>query len=357
MFMQNPRDPSLWRSLAVAFGDGLAFGVGMKLSQNAARKPIASPEPPARIAPASDRLERIESRLARLEEAPQGAAAGAGFDRKVMEAVVNALDARLKEHAGQVERRLTELDAKFTLELQTLYEQGRNAASGAGARADECEAGYRASVAALRQEFKQEIEALARQQTGTDAVAKMVEASVAPRIETAVEARLLPLEGELVEQVRLASERAARTAASAADERIAPLREELAEKDREIAELWRHVEESGRASAGVLAAIGNACLQAAQSLTPPPSTENSRPGPEGIPESQTQAKSEPEPPPAEPPLEAEAKAAPPATAGPASNPELLPPGFTGLESAGRVWRVPIVSCFLAAGGLTLLRFL
>jgi len=35
--MQNSRDLSLWRSLALAFGDGLAFGVGMKLSQNAVR--------------------------------------------------------------------------------------------------------------------------------------------------------------------------------------------------------------------------------------------------------------------------------------------------------------------------------
>jgi len=38
MFMQSRGDSSILRSLAVAFGDGLAFGVGVKLSQNAARQ-------------------------------------------------------------------------------------------------------------------------------------------------------------------------------------------------------------------------------------------------------------------------------------------------------------------------------
>jgi len=40
-----------------------------------------------------------------------------------METVVNALDARLKELSGQVERRLTETEAKITLELKALDQQ------------------------------------------------------------------------------------------------------------------------------------------------------------------------------------------------------------------------------------------
>src|SRR2546421_642184 len=31
--MQNSRENSVWRTLAVAFGDGLAFGAGMNLTQ------------------------------------------------------------------------------------------------------------------------------------------------------------------------------------------------------------------------------------------------------------------------------------------------------------------------------------
>src|ERR1039458_7515550 len=43
--MQSSRDSSVWKSLAVAFGDGLAFGVGVKLSQGAARHPETKPRP------------------------------------------------------------------------------------------------------------------------------------------------------------------------------------------------------------------------------------------------------------------------------------------------------------------------
>jgi len=39
--MQNSRDSSVWRTLAVAFGDGLAFGAGVTLTRSAAR--LAAP--------------------------------------------------------------------------------------------------------------------------------------------------------------------------------------------------------------------------------------------------------------------------------------------------------------------------
>jgi cytochrome c553 len=133
--MQPTRDSSVWRSLAVAFGDGVAFGVGMKL--------IQPPTRPAAPAPASldvdavaGRVEFLERRLAEIERTPaQPAAIGAAapamtFDQKVLEAVVNALDARLHEHAGQVERRLTELEAKIAIELQTLHKQDQAVANG-----------------------------------------------------------------------------------------------------------------------------------------------------------------------------------------------------------------------------------
>jgi len=128
--MDSSRDSSIWRSLAVAFGDGLAFGVGMKLTQNASR-PTAGPEPEDSTLPG--RLEEIERRLARVERTPaalpaSGAAPApvqAQIDQKVLEAVVNALEARLKEHAGHVERRLAELEAKIAIELKALDRQDR----------------------------------------------------------------------------------------------------------------------------------------------------------------------------------------------------------------------------------------
>jgi hypothetical protein len=46
MFMQG-NSSSLWKSFAVAFGYGVGSGVGMKLSQNAARRSTPTPVVPA----------------------------------------------------------------------------------------------------------------------------------------------------------------------------------------------------------------------------------------------------------------------------------------------------------------------
>lgn len=80
--MASSRDSSVWKSLAAAFGDGLVFAAGVKLAQRSARPvPVAAPPAP--------------------------------FDRKVLEAVVHAVDERLREHAEQVERRIAELEARM----------------------------------------------------------------------------------------------------------------------------------------------------------------------------------------------------------------------------------------------------
>jgi uncharacterized coiled-coil protein SlyX len=41
----------------------------------------------------------------------------------VIEAIVKALDARLLEQAGQVERRIAELEARLAIELKTLHQR------------------------------------------------------------------------------------------------------------------------------------------------------------------------------------------------------------------------------------------
>ena len=114
--MENARDSSMWRSLAVAFGDGLAFGVGMKLTQNVARQPGV---PQSGATALADRFERLDQRLERLEHTPIAAPEAApgpepaGFARKVIETVVQAVDERLNEHAKQMEHRLAELEARM----------------------------------------------------------------------------------------------------------------------------------------------------------------------------------------------------------------------------------------------------
>ena len=197
--MESSRDSSFWRSLAVAFGDGLAFGVGMKLSQNAAR-------PSARQGPAASRLEQIEQRIERIERAPAIPAASPGtppaarpaavpgtFDQKVLEAVVNALEARLKEHSVQVERRLTDLEAKIALELQTLHQQDQSIASGAQAWVDDTRLQFNEQVSAVRERVEQEVGALHGQVISlnrgfAEAVARIVDEQVGGTVKSQVDA-------------------------------------------------------------------------------------------------------------------------------------------------------------------------
>ena len=80
--MRHSADSSVWRSLAVAFGDGLAFGVGMKLTQHTCRQADAGEA----SSPSAGRIQEIEQRLARLEHLP-ALASSAPFDREILESV------------------------------------------------------------------------------------------------------------------------------------------------------------------------------------------------------------------------------------------------------------------------------
>ena len=72
------------------------------------------------------------------------------FDQKVLEAVVNALDARLHEHSSQVERQLRDLEARATVELKMLHEQDRSVADGLQARIEELQEQFSGQLAAIR---------------------------------------------------------------------------------------------------------------------------------------------------------------------------------------------------------------
>ena len=122
--MDSSRDSSVWRSLAVTFGGGLALGaVGMKLTQTAMRPAEAPPRPEPNTL--TDRLSSMERRLEQMEHSPTPAPArtpaaaspqpSATIDQKVLEAVIGAVDARLHEHAGQIDRRLADLEARMAV--------------------------------------------------------------------------------------------------------------------------------------------------------------------------------------------------------------------------------------------------
>ncbi len=170
--MQSSRDSSILRSLAIAFGDGLAFGVGMKITQQSGRAPSSSLPAPA-DPPILDRIEEIERRVQKVEKLPApiaSAAPGQALDQQVLEAIVGSLDARLLEQSTQTERRLRDLEAKLTIELKTLHKQDHSVATGLQERMVELHEQFSGQVAEIRKHseaahiaYRTELAALHRQ--------------------------------------------------------------------------------------------------------------------------------------------------------------------------------------------------
>jgi hypothetical protein len=358
--MQSSRDSSVWRSLAVAFGDGLAFGVGMKLTQPAGRTPIDAPQ--TDLSPLARRLEEMEQRIAEIENRPLALPAPEktvvppqSFDQKVLEAVVNALEARLREHASQVERQITELQAKITIELNTLDRQDRALAERAQASIEALQQQVGGELTAIRQSVETDrqnlqsqlgnlhhdvAEVLSEQLDGIRKTADADRQTVEERIGSlhhdiadVLSEQLESMQQQLRDEIRQSAGNVAAIAASAADaaadNRLAPLRAAVAAKDREIAELRARLEGSDRATLDLLQGVGEICRRAAERYTSPAA-------------------------PAAPQVAEEPAA--PAPAEPGSETDV--PGFAQGQQPGKLWRVPLVSSLvLTTGAMVVMHFL
>jgi hypothetical protein len=174
-------------------------------------------------------MEQLERRLARVEQAK---AVPPPFDQKVLEVVVNALEARLKEQAAALDRRIAELEAKLAGELKALRQQDHAIASAVETHMEELQNHFIGQVEAVRQQVEQNRAAMSQ---------------------------------EVAAAVKQASE-------SVIEESLAPVRAEAAAKDREIAELRRKAEESDSAMLELLNGIGEVVRQAAgrRAATPAP---------------------------------------------------------------------------------------
>jgi hypothetical protein len=315
--MQSSRDSSVLRSLAVAFGDGLAFGVGMKLSQNAA-KPVLPPAA-ANLAPIADRLAQIEGRVQKMEQAPALIAAPGSVpqrvDQQVLEAVVQAVEARLKEQSVQVDRRFADIEARVTLELKAIHDDIHILGATTETRFREIGAESRSESAAIRREVKeqladaerraasveeivrngiaaaqagmrQEMESMradlvrvradAEQGIGTarsEAAAAGEKAADAAstletRIASALEAGLGGAERRLIQEVHKATGGVADAIIHATEatieHRLGPLEAALAEKDSTITDLKAAARSSEQQMRELLLTIGAMCSEAAR---------------------------------------------------------------------------------------------
>ena len=391
--MQSSRDSSVWRSLAVAFGDGLAFGVGMKLTQNAGRTTVTAPQ--TDLNPLARRLEEMEQRIAEIENRPLAlppaekvVVSSQPFDQKVLEAVVTALEARLREHASQVERQITELQAKVTIELNTLHQQDRALAQAAEApllalrdqisaeltamraeaeaerknvqngidRLHEELAGFlaaqlqviRATADSDRHAFETEVANLQHDigmvvtehidgiRKTADADRLHVETQIANLhhdVADVLGEQLESMQQQLREEMRKSTGELTAMAASAADSaaenRLEPLRAALAARDREVADLRTRLVGNDRATLDLLQSVGEICRRAAERYIATP---------------------EPEPQPAA------AENDPPPPAPPQSESDV--PGFAQSQPPGKLWRVPLVSSLvLTTGAMVFLHYL
>ena len=340
-------DSSVLRSLAVAFGDGLAFAVGMKLTHST---PTASGPPPLPQGMA-DRLARIEQRVERIERAPAGPPGSANLDPRVLEALTRALEARVQENAALMDRRLAELDVNLSLELKALRQQDQSFAAAAETRFEQMQKSIDEKTRTILLQVNEDRNALQNQLIAlhrefASAVADIVQEQVATQLEerlgTMVELRLTslvcgqmaPLAAELREEIRLSS----------------------AAKHREIADLRQRLVESDRNVLDVMLSTADLFRQVASRLGAPPSrAELSRPaaGPPADLATAPKPAPAPKPKPASPKTEPEI--APPDAAGRVNGTAPYPdddlPGFAQpRKAAAAALSVPLVASFLVTAG-------
>jgi hypothetical protein len=157
MFMHSGRDQSVLRSLALSFGEGLAFSVGAKLIRNAARPAGGQLEPPD-FAPVAARLEQMEQRMQKVERPrdPQQ------LDQKVIQAIVSALETRLQEQAVTLRAEVKEMHREFASTVaQVVGEQ-------VALRAAEMEARVQERVAAAMAPLEAELAHLRERMAETE---------------------------------------------------------------------------------------------------------------------------------------------------------------------------------------------
>jgi hypothetical protein len=372
--MESSRDSSVWRNLAVTFGGGLALGaVGMKLTQTALRPVEAPPRPEPNTF--TDRLSEMERRLERMEHLPASARAPAvsqpapaapvpvAIDQRVLEAVIAAVDARLHEHAGQMDRRLADLEARMAV-MQGLQQQDEHAAEQFQQDAAALRHNLEADMSQVRETVGRIVAGqratqgelqLIRQQHGRTVAATELRFT---EVRQELRQGMTDLRGQIEQSVegRIVAATAAAVTARM-EEQLAPLRTEVAQKEKELAEMRQRLADSEHSMLDVVLAIGEACRQAANRIGGP-----------------REPQAAPLPSPAPPLVEVNSKPEPTAPAPAETNVRAMPAPLANVETPLPVpmaasetalapsipdflhetnhpsWRIPLVSSVLVCSG-------
>jgi hypothetical protein len=255
---QSHSDASLLKNLAIAFGDGLAFGVGMKIAQVSSKS--RSPERPALMQP-------LPERPATPAGSHLGLATGESLDAQVFQKIVSSLEARLAEHLGTVDRRLAETEAQIALDLKGV--DARDATSHEALR-DEMAAGDLGNGRRV-DEMEQY---LVNMRPALEAkIAERVSATLEARIQGYIDARIHALEGRLHVDITEAGSRTAELLVETIEtrllQRIGVLEAAVVRQAQTIESLRTRSSGSEQKLHELLAGFSQACEQAIRELEEP----------------------------------------------------------------------------------------
>src|SRR5579883_379115 len=194
--MQNSGDDSILHRLARCFGQGLALGVGLSLTQQALRPKGTRREPafePPATMPAAPAVEPPAFKPAApaprtaSPETPTAAApvSRTGLDLRAVQAIVSVVEQRIEERAAQTERKLEQIKAAQNIDVQSVVARQVEAKMGE----------VRTQVAKTQREFAEAVARIVAQQVAQE-VAKQT-AVIEARTQQRIEAAVAPLRAEL----------------------------------------------------------------------------------------------------------------------------------------------------------------
>jgi hypothetical protein len=237
--MKHQGDSSIFKSLAVAFGDGLAFGVGVMIAQVSSRKraeaapaelaaaPVAPPVPPATV------------------EAP-----AESLDLQLLSKVLAAIDAKLVQHMGKVEQRVAQSEIQMGADLNALDNKQAQQSSRSQAALEEIHATLTERVKTAERE------------------AKSVESRVQARVEV-IEQRL---HRDIIEAGDRTAKLLVQTIETKMLARIETLERELRSHADTIRSLRAEADGSRQKLHETLEGIGRVCQEAVRELETQPET-------------------------------------------------------------------------------------
>jgi uncharacterized protein YktB (UPF0637 family) len=225
--MEKSNRFSILGSLAMAFGDGLLFGVAVKLVQGSTR---CREEQVTGLGRLAERLRKMEDqdRQAQTIDGEALMKPGEGFDRRVLDKVIVALEARLTEHVGHVERRIAEMDAQVAIDLKAVLNHAASQNSAFDKAVQQIEAEVRASMEAVQRQGAEQV-------LGVDVKLTALQDALPAKFREIVDAVRQAMEARLALELQ-ALAAPTQQALQQLEGKLTTLREELPPKIRQIVE-------------------------------------------------------------------------------------------------------------------------